>query len=261
VFNKAITGNNYHFEYLNPGRYTLTAFIDRNRNNRFTFAVDPSYTTVFELPVLHRIDLHLAVADTTSPNISSIISPVNNQVNIIYNKELVRLPQIIIHNDSTGTVLDILHHDFNENRSFLLTAPMDTLTYRIQFVNMTDLNDVEVSRTSSFFSNGRSDTIPPSIIETFPQNGTVINTITPEILVTFDKIMLSRDVSITLREVESNTFIQMRPLNRAGFTIIYQPLQTLREFNSYQLTINTDTKDNTGNNLLEDMLIQFIVSP
>ena len=261
VFNKSISGNNFSFDYLNPGKYTLTAYIDRNNNNRFDFAIDPSYTTVFELPISHTIDMHLAVADTLMPNYSSISSPSNNQVNIVYNKDLLRPPHIVIHNDSTKTVIDIIHHEFLDNRSFLVTAPMDTLTHRIQIISLLDDKENETSRTSSFFSNGRPDTLPPLITEIHPRNGTVINTVSPEITITFNKIMFANDISITLREIETNNNIHLRPIKSAGFTIIYQPIHNLREFNSYQLIVDQYTKDIVGNNLETELTIQFIVAP
>jgi hypothetical protein len=73
--------------------------------------------------------------------------------------------------------------------------------------------------------------------------------------------MFAKDTVITLTEVETRQTIQTRALNNAGFTINFQPIRPLREFNSYQIIIHSDTKDNAENPLKKDHIIQFIVAP
>jgi len=195
------------------------------------------------------------------PSYTSIIAPVNNQINIVFNKDLLRPPNIIIHNDSTSTIIDIIHHEFQDNRSFLVTAPMDTLSHRIVLSNMIDDKGNDTSRTSSFFSNGRPDTSPPLITETHPRNGNVINNTSPDLMITFNKIMFANDISVVLTEIETNSVVPLRAVNNAGFAIVFQPTRNLREFNSYRFVVDINSKDIAGNSLEEELVVQFIVSP
>jgi hypothetical protein len=89
----------------------------------------------------------------------------------------------------------------------------------------------------------------------------VIDTTSPRISITFNEIMLINGISVTLREIETNRNIPLNHLNDAGFNFVFQPQQNLREFSSYQLIIHENTKDVAGNNLKEDLVVQFIVAP
>ena len=262
VFNTAFTGRNYSFSYLNPGRYSLNAFIDINDNNRFDFTVDPSYRTTFELPITHMINLQLAIADTVRPNVSRITSPANNQVSIRLNKEIARLPLVLIFDDSLATQINIIHKELKENYLFMVTSPMEAYAHRIQLVDLHDLRgNSNVSLVRSFDAGGGPDELPPKVTDTSPRNGNVINSLTPRLSVTFDEIMFIADISVTLREVETGQSIPLSPMNNAGFSINFQPLRNLREFNSYQFIIHKETTDSAGNSLNDDFVIQFIVAP
>jgi hypothetical protein len=260
VFHEIVSEPFYKFDYLNPGRHIINSFIDLNNNNRFDFGFDASFHSSFTLPIATNIDLQLAVIDTVKPRISSLTSPFNNFINVLFNKELYTTPDISISDDSTGVKIQIIHTELRDKELFIITSPLDTLEYKMVFSPLTDKRgnvSNEIIRT--FETRNASDTNLPQITATSPRNGNVIRDKQPLISITFNKIMFATDIEIRLREIESNQNIPLRVNNNAGFTITYTPQNELREFNSYQLIIGNNTKDLNGNQMYEDTVVQFIV--
>ncbi|MCL1827822.1 MAG: Ig-like domain-containing protein, partial [Candidatus Cloacimonetes bacterium] len=120
--------------------------------------------------------------------------------------------------------------------------------------------NIAINISKNFDSKGVKDNIPPRIINSFPKNGSVINTTSPDLNITFDKIMFSDSIFIWIREVETNDLIPVHTKNKAGFTFLYNPLLLLKEFNTYQLIISTETADINGNQIEDERVIQFIVT-
>ncbi|MCL2062784.1 MAG: Ig-like domain-containing protein [Candidatus Cloacimonetes bacterium] len=262
IFNRNISEENYYFEYLNAGNYTLRAFIDSNKNNRYDFGIDPFFRTNFDLPTTEQININLVVADTVRPNLSNILNPTNNQLVLNFNKPLVEMPFVRIIDDSTNTSINILHQELVDTQLFVVTTQMDTLTYRLQVGGLLDRRGNERQTVTNYFdSQSLSDTTNPSIVESFPRNGSVINSLLPEITFLFNKIMFNANVSISLREIESEQLIPLYSINNAGFTLRYIPQNELREFNSYRLVLHEETSDIVGNEIEEDFVVQFIVIP
>jgi len=251
----------YSFTNLNPGKHTLSAYIDINTNNRFDYTIDAAYSRSLELPVTSNINITLAIADTTKPVITSITSPQNNQVNIRLNKEITNVPIFHIYDDSTHTEIQILHKELIKDTIYLSTAPLDSLIYRMQVGPMTDkAGNTTPSLQKELNSIGQPPQNAPQIRDTSPKNGNVIKVKFPDLALTFDQIMFSRDIVLTLTETESGRNIPLTPSNTAGLTITYKPATGLLPFNTYQLTVHKETADNCGNTLTDDQSLLFIVT-
>jgi hypothetical protein len=260
IFNKILHETNYRFDYLNDGRHTLNAFVDINNNNRFDFAVDASFSRSVVLPISQNININLAIADTVMPNVRTITSIYNNLVHIEFTKELASIPTIHIYNDTLGLAVNIIHREMIEKKLYLVTAPLDSMAYRIQIAPLTDKKGkVSDTLVLSFDSLALPDEAYPNILSIAPRNGTTTRERTPDIVLTFDKIMFVANIDITMREVETNRNISLRPVSNAGKRIVYRPTIDLTEFNSYQVVVSPTTSDNSGNLLLEEVASQFIV--
>jgi hypothetical protein len=260
IFNKILQETNYRFDYLNDGMHTLNAFVDINNNNRFDFAVDASFSRTFVLPISQNININLAIADTVMPNVSYISSLYNNLVTLEFNKELASIPTIHIYNDTLGVRINIIHREMIDRTLYIVTTQLDTMIYRIQIAPLTDKKG-KISQTlvASIDSKALPDKSNPNILSISPRNGTTIRDKVPDIVLVFDKIMFTDNISISLREVETNKNISLHPVSSAGKRIVYKPTLDLIEFNSYQVIVAPTTTDNSGNNLLEEVTSQFIV--
>jgi len=260
VFNREVIGSNYSFGYLNPGWYSLRAFIDLHNNQRYNFGIDPFFSTSFELPISDLIDINLVIADTVKPNIKMLSNPFNNQVVLDFNKELAQMPFVRIVEDSTSIPIQILHQELRDHQLHIVTAPLDTLRYRLQIGEMLDSKGNKRETISTHFdSKGLPDLIEPKVLNTNPRNGSVIYNLTPDIYIFFNKIMFPKDVYVSLKEVESGMNIPIVSTNVVGFTLQYLPQIKLKEFNSYQITLHKETRDISNNGLEDDIIIQFIV--
>ena len=241
IFNKDIIGTHYSFDYLNPGFHTLRAYIDIAKNNRYIFGVDPFFRTTMELPINDITNIYLAVADTVKPNLSSLNNPVNNQVILNFNKILASMPNVYIVDDSTRTSVEILHKELINTQMFLITTPLDSLKYLVQVSGLIDNKGNERELVNSHFdSHGIPDTIRPQITEVFPRNGSVVDSLLPDISVSFNKIMFKNEIEISLKEIETGETFNLININPAGFKLVYVPEKELRVFNSYQLIIQLD---------------------
>jgi len=253
--------SSYSFTYLNPGKHSLSAYIDLNKNNRFDYSIDPAFSKNVDLPQVANMSITLAIADTTKPVVTSIISQYNNQVTLKLNKQITSLPIIYIFNDSTHTEIPILHKELTKEAIYLVTAPLDSLSYRLHLGSLTDSKGNTTTTEQKYFdATGQPSQNTPKIVDTSPKNGNVIRDKNPNISITFDQIIFSRDVKVYLKETESNRSIQLNPVNSAGLTLIYKPATELQVFNTYLLTISKDTTDNAGNALADDHSVQFIVT-
>jgi hypothetical protein len=260
VYHREINEPNYRFDYLNPGKHTINAYIDTNNNRRFDFGIDPSFSHSFELPITSNLHVHLIVADTLRPRATSIASPYRDQVNILLNKPIQMMPHIEISDDSTSTVVRILHTLMIDRTIHLLTAPLDTLTYNVRISALYDARgNITPESQNMLHSRAIPDTTRLTIHSTSPRNGAVIRDEKVKLSVTFDKIVFAKDIAVSLREVETNKYISISATDIAGFTINFDIHDTLRSFSTYQLTIYARSMDNSQNTMSGDTIIQFIV--
>ena len=251
IFNKEVHEDNYNINYLNPSEYTIRAYADVNRTNRYNFGVDPFFREEIEtFNAAATVNIHLVVADTVKPNLRRLSNPTKNQLIFEFNKQLAKLPFVSIVEDSTQTEINILHKELIDTQLFVITVPLDTLSYQVQLGGLIDNkgNEREIVN-SEFTSSALEDTVIPEISETFPRNGTVVNTILPELKIKFNKILFENEVSVSLLEVETGLNIPLRSIKTAGFELIYTPQKELTTFNSYQFKIILD----------DEQIIQFIV--
>ena len=261
VYNKIVNDKFYKYEYLNPGKYSIISYIDHNNNNRYDFGNDPFGTANFEIPTIENINITLAVVDTVKPNITNISSPANNQIIVSFNKDLAYQPIIFIVNDSTKVETKILHSEWVKRDLYLITTELDSTSYKIQISDITDLKRNNTATiTKHFISHGTFDRTPLKLIDIYPKNGSVINNTQPILFLTFNKIIFSQDIKLFLNEIESNSYLDISTIDKAGFSFKYNILGKLKDFNTYQLVLAAETRDSVGNTLDEGKIVQFIVT-
>ena len=260
VYHTVLSGTNFSLDYLNSGKHTLNTFIDLNNNNRFDFSIDASFSRVVELPTTQIINITPTIADTVRPNVRAVSAPFNNQISIEFNKLLAREPAIFVTDDSTHVRLAILHSEFVDKTLYMLTTQMDSTSYTVQVVGLLDQKGNENTRIErQFYANGLADTRSLTLTDFYPKNGNVLYVKSPTFSATFDKIVFAKDVVISLIEMETRQNLSLRALKETALTHEFVPERELREFNTYQFIIHKETKDTAGNEINEDIVVQFIV--
>ena len=104
----------YVLPYLPLGEFSLSAFRDRNRNNRFDYTRDEGADTVLSLgPEPLQIDFRLILADTTAPSIVSVTVPDSLSLALAFD-DLIDSAQAFTpdmfelrRGDSTGIVVEV----------------------------------------------------------------------------------------------------------------------------------------------------------
>jgi len=261
VFNDEIANLTYRYDYLNKGKHSLVAYHDLNNTNQYQFGIDPFFKSVFELPLVQPIDISLAVVDTVTPNIIDLETKHHNQIIVEFNKELSKIPEISVINDSTHVLVNILFADIIKNQLYIVMTDLDTTFYTLKVSEIYDkkgnfrsIVEKPFSHRSSFFSPAFQ------VTDSSPKKGTVVKETTPKISVSFNDLVFQKDIIMSLVEIETGLTIPIEFNNRSGLTINFAPQNKLQEFNSYLLTIHKETVNTGGNSLDNDYLIDFIIS-
>lgn len=269
----------YKFNFLNPGKYHLNVYADINENKRFDKGTDPQFYSSILIPSTQYLNVELAVSDTTKPNLKRIINPAKNQLILEFNKEISqqRRPIIYISNDSTGVMLNILYREYLDNKLYLLTSPMDSLSYKLQLSGLFDRRGNQRQTLVTYFSSfGQSDKVPNQMLSLTPRDGTVVSDLKPLIEISFDKLIFAETLNVELRDIENDIKIPLKTVKSKGFDITFTPEVELQEFRSYKFVVKRNSRDFSGNEIVlkkdnfrfsnirnDDNLIesQFIVTP
>jgi hypothetical protein len=259
VLNKITNDNNYRFDYLNSGKYTLNAYADINNNNRFDFSIDAFFSRNISIPTTENINIFLTVSDTIKPVVKIVEALNKNNLIITFNKVLAKQPINKIFDDSTGVEVSILHQEMIENKLYILCSDLIEKNYKIEVGALLDKK--ENANKNSIYDllvTNLEDNEEILVINSIPKNGDIVYDKESLIQVTFNKIMFSDDIIIKLLEIETNKEIELYSLNKSGFTITYKAKKPYNPFNSYQLNIKQDSKDVNQNQMIEDYISQFI---
>jgi hypothetical protein len=182
-------------------------------------------------------------------------------VQVFFSEELTKWDSLSIFNQSDSTFFAYDTTVLEEDELSIITATQDTVDYQISLYNLSDANEnITPVSTVSFNGSTVQDTLNPVITESTPKNGSTVKEKIPNIEIRFDKIIMARDIIATLKENETNKFIDMNITGSNSFRALFKPQKALKNFNSYTFTISQNTKDYNGNKLLEDLEINFMVT-
>ncbi len=263
--------NSYSFDYLNSGDYYLSAYADVNKNKRYDFGIDAFFFSEISIPVNQLININLTVQDTVRPNLKSINAISDKKIILEFNKELaisqfeINRPSLFIMNDSTNAIVNVLYREYLNKKLYLITTPLDSVKYKTQISGLIDRRGNQRPTILTFFeSKGPVETKKVELINVLPRNGTVIESLTPDIEIEFSDIIfyssyqsvidkevnkienINHNLNIKLFESDSGKEIPLSVEKDKGFTIFLKPGSPLKSFNSYTLYIYKNSKDLNG---------------
>ncbi|MFB3844956.1 MAG: Ig-like domain-containing protein [Candidatus Cloacimonadaceae bacterium] len=259
VLTRQVTGRSYSLEGLNPLTYTLRAYIDKNLNGRYDFGNEPFCEGLIPQQPVSNFDLNMAYADSVLPVIKTVRGISNREYEILLNKPIVSFQNITVENlkTRTGVRLFAVNHEYD--KIDLLTEVTDTTKLRFQ---ITDLRDSKGNhnKACSFTISGcpKSDLIAPLVVATNPRNGGSVNSLQPQIEITFSEIITADNFKATLVEAESKKEIPFRIIQSDSRKYILQPEKPLANYKSCLLTIEETTEDLSGNNLKPAYKLAFL---
>ncbi|MFC1887440.1 Ig-like domain-containing protein [Candidatus Cloacimonadota bacterium] len=258
IFSKYIYGTSYDLDYLNSGSHLIRAFIDKNNNKRYDYGTDPYFqTTSSDIPV-QTIDLEIAYQDTIKPEPIKAKVYSRTQIEVELSEPCKTIKNVVLLTaDSLMIEIPVIATSLLENDLKILCAPLDTLKYDIQLIDLTDLKG-NVRSGSSIIIQGITvnDSIPPEIISTVPKNGATLNTLLPKFEILFSEIILKEDITAGLSSNEDRVEVGLKILSADSEIAILEPVKKLKNYSTYTITVSV--QDNRGN-ILQDELIQTFI--
>jgi len=247
IFSQKITTNNYQIENLNNENHIITAFIDKNKNERYDFEEEAYFKKLVHSDKVSTLNIEMTYADSTKPEIKRIKVNSSTQLEISFSEPIKSFSGEMIFIDSTETLLPIKIATLQEDKILILTEVMDTLKYQCHFAEISDLKDnLTIQTLKPFDGKTFADTLAPELVYTFPQNGETINTLNPEIVVEFSELLYSDDISIFLFANESNKNIDLKLTGTNNKRFVYRLKERLENFTSYKFVIKAvDPSDNS----------------
>lgn len=261
VFVKNFSGDYYDIDGLEHIPYIIRSFIDKNNNDRYDIEKEPYFEKYIDSLKVEKADILLTYVDTSKVIAKRASAISNNLVKVTFSEELTKWDSLSITNLADTTLFAVKNTVLEESELSIITAIQDTLDYQISFYNLLDLHDnlTPVSRII-FTGSTLQDTLNPAILESSPKNGSTVKTKKPTIKVRFNKIIKQKDIVATLKENETNKFIDFEISESNSYLAIFQPKTALKNFNSYTFTLSDKTKDYNTNPLLEHLEINFMVT-
>ncbi len=143
----------YEFENLNNIEHQITAFVDKNKNDKYDPEKEPFFQAFIPYHQFSNLDIELIYVDTLNPEIRSARVVSNNQVELSFSEIVKGFSDInIISDDSLQTELHIIA-DFLDNETlYLVTENLDSLAYEVSISNLEDRKKNILPETSILFN-------------------------------------------------------------------------------------------------------------
>lgn len=257
VLNHTALGESYALETLNPTDYILRGFIDKDKNGRFDFTREPSFSETVNVRRSASLDISLAYADTTLPVIRTVAGKSPREIEVTFSEAVASIGQIKVVNADGSMELPVLLSALKGNKLTLLTGIQNQLTYVVEARQIRDMkgNSQLVSK-AEFRANPKDDVTPPMVKSTNPRNGTSVASLEPRLEVQFSEIIPSGRLQASLRATESNAEIPLEILQADSDVYRFKPRQTLQNYRSYVLTVSA--QDISGNTMPEEYKLNFL---
>ncbi|MBN2829834.1 MAG: Ig-like domain-containing protein [Candidatus Cloacimonetes bacterium] len=258
VLTSIIENDRFEIPNLNPGDYLLRAYSDVNENFRYDFGKDLFFEGIFSQKKT-SIRLELALADSTLPKLRSGRFQYKTYLNLNISEEIKKFDTITITANNDSLTIPYSYAVIDENYLNLITGAVDTLTYKVTVTGMEDLKG-NIRKATAINVKGitKQDTLPPTIIKTWPEDGRTIKTLNPEIQITFSEIIPKKQLVCSLTEIESGKEIKLSTLLGDSSKAMLMPIQKLKPYYSYRFVISAATADAAYNFMEKDYEITFL---
>ncbi|MCK5052507.1 MAG: Ig-like domain-containing protein [Candidatus Cloacimonetes bacterium] len=258
VFSQEAFGKTYKIEDLNDVGHIIRAYIDKNENFKYDNESEPYFQKSIDPVNSATMDIYLAYADTIKPQLKSTSVIFNNSINVTFSEPINSFSQVSIRTaDSLETKVFIKAYYLINDELTLLTSDLDTLVYKINFINIEDLKKNMTSEGSLLFDGTTlQDTIPPEVISSNPRTGSSVNSFLPKISVIFSEIIMEDCIETKLSEVETGKVEDLKVISKNSKHYIFSSLHRLNNYSSYKFTIQA--KDNSENIMTKPLEIIFL---
>jgi len=254
VYANRLKGNTYVVDNLNPGKHNLRSYIDKNLNGRYDFGSEPFFEDMSDGSQLANLDINLAYADTSKARIKSVNVISSRELQVLFTEPVVSFKTI---NISSVKPLEIDYKLIDNDRISILTAPMDSVRYKLSVNGIVDKKGNETEPLEIQFSGGKkTDAIAPFITKTNPRNGASVSTLSPILELHFSEIIPAGAVYVKL--VSGTEEIPLKQLSSTGKIHRFQPTMELANYRSHTLIVLSNTKDYSGNKLDHEYELQFL---
>ncbi len=261
MFSKTFKRSSFDIDGLDSKQYVLRCYIDKTNNGRYNIEKEPYYETLVDSTEIRNVELYLSYADTTRVLAKSAKAIYNNLVEIKLSEvpEFIDDIEIICLKDTTN--LKIEFSDLDQDILNIVTTNQDTTMYEIRLKDIFDSNDNKTDLTVKTFQGSvKADTLAPELLSTSPRNGSSVYNSKPQFSLVFNEIIKSSDFVSSLKEIETGRIIATKIIKANSHNVIIEAQKELKNYNSYLLTISSKTKDLSGNRLIDDVLISFMVT-
>lgn len=261
VFVKKFSGDFYDIDGLEHIPYIIRSFIDKNNNDRYDIEKEPYFESFIDSLRTKKADINLAYVDTSKVVVKRVSVLNNKLVQVTFSEEVTKFDSLSIISLIDTTNFSIYNTVLDIDKLSIITALHDTIDYQLSLYNLVDLNNnlTPLSRIK-FAGSTLQDTLNVIVTASQPKNGSTVKERIPEISVSFDKIVMQKDIVASLKENETNSFVDMQIILSNSYQAIFKPSKALKNFNSYTFTLSEETTDFNGNKMLEDLVINFMVT-
>jgi len=250
VMTKNVTGNSYAIDALNPMRYIMRAYIDKNLNGRYDMNQEPYQEHDIANQPIAAYDLNMAYADTVKPVLKSVFAKSNREFVLTMNKTIKSFKKISIQSVNSRENVQVFATSLELNKITVITSETDTTKWKFEINDATDNKDnVNPSSSLTVAGSREADKTSPLVLKTYPRNGASVNDLQPVLEVTFSEIIPQNMFFATLKEVEADVEIPFKVLSANSKTYKIQPTKPLTNYKTCMLMISNKTSDISGNKL------------
>jgi hypothetical protein len=257
VLSQVERGSSYALEPLNPAHYILRAYIDKNLNGHYDFTQEPYFEQPVRVEHSTNLNLFLAYADTTKPNIKLVTPKHNREIEITFTEAIKGYNSIRINRLDNKEELPVLLSYLEEDKLTVLTAPQEAFAYTMEISGAEDRkgNVMQVIK-SEFRASTVLDTQPPEVLYSSPRNGTSVKSREPILEVCFSEVIPRSSIKVSLKAAETKTDIPLDILQSDSRIYRFKPQKPLQNYRSYVLTVSAT--DISGNGMPESFILNFL---
>ncbi|PID28796.1 MAG: hypothetical protein CSB55_03335 [Candidatus Cloacimonadota bacterium] len=262
IYSKTTKTNKILLTELNKDSYFLEAYIDKNKNNKYTYGSDPYFRRKIEADSLDKfLIFNLAYVDTVAPLLKTAKIINENQLELIFNEKIASVGDISVNSsDSAKINKKVIRSEIIDEKCFILCDFLDSLKYSVKCRDITDKKgNIADSLIAEAEGYAVVDTLAPEVVEFSIKDGSTVTESKPIIKIEFSEVMLKNFIDIKFSEIESGKKINFDYIGKAGKTIKISPRKSLRNFMSYEISVSDKTRDFKGNRLSEKATTEFIV--
>jgi len=257
VLSQVSQGSSYALEPLNPAHYILRAYIDKNLNGHYDFTQEPYFEQPVRVEHSTNLNLFLAYADTTKPNIKLVTPKHNREIEITFTEAIKGYNSIRINRLENKEELPVLLSYLEEDKLTVLTAPQEAFAYTMEISGAEDRKgNVMQVINSEFRASTVLDTQPPEVLYSSPRNGTSVKSREPILEVCFSEVIPRSSIKVSLKAAETKTDIPLDILQSDSRIYRFKPQKPLQNYRSYVLTVSAT--DISGNGMPESFILNFL---